>query len=759
MTTHHRPTFKSLLLSAAFVLPGAAVPALLAGAGAHAQAQVDTITVTARRVEESLQDTPISVTALTATALERQSISNIVDLASTVPNLNATNGPQSGSDANFFIRGVGQFDFIITNDPAVGVYVDGVYLGRTVGALLDTGDVERIEVLRGPQGTLFGRNTIGGAVNVTTRAPNLEETEANAKLTLGERDRVDVEAGFSAPLSDTFGVRLHAQSRQQEGWATRPTDGATFGDFERVSVSGSALWEPNDVFNVIARADWSDTGGSPNPSRLVDAVPGFGMPGMPPVVPPNIYSLVPGEDYAFASRDRDLATLSIPADYSTEVAGGSLTAEYDSGAVTFKSITAYRTLEALTYSDNDGSFFPIYDQSSTLDQSQFSQEFQAIGDMMDGRVNWLAGLYYFGEEARQVQNLCLASFGIPFAPAPDACVYSSQDNDQTTTSYAAFANVDIMLSERWSVNLGGRYTEEDKEITTTQGLFAPAPGVFPPQIVFIPALVGFNDEVSYNDFNPKIGVEYQAGADVLLYASYSQGFRSGGFNGRVFPPSTTLVSFEPDTNNTYEAGFKSELFDNRVRLNGAAFISQYEDIQQTVTDPVLLFFIANAAEAELSGFELEMSAVPVEDTLIELGIGYTQSEFTEVDPGLIPARITVGNSLPFTPEWSVNFAIQHRFVLRENLGVLTPRLDYNWLDDFYFSPANQPAEFQESYGLLNVRLGWESADGRYQAAVFGRNVTDEDYDTFGQDATFNQGVAYRHTGRPSEWGVSFAIQY
>ncbi len=719
--------------------------------------RLGTVTVTATRVEESLQDIPISVTALSADELDDKNIETVVDLAAAVPNVSSTNGPQGGSDANFFVRGVGQFDFIITNDPAVGIYVDGVYLGRTVGALLDTGDVERIEVLRGPQGTLFGRNTIGGAINVTSRLPNLDAFEGSAKITVGERERLDIQAGFSAPLSDTFGVRLFAQSRSQEGWATRPSDGATFGDFERVSLSGSALWQASPDLQFVLRADYSDDGGSPNPQRLAAAVPGFGDP-MMPTIPPNIFDPVPGESFALAEQDPELASLSIPANRNLEIGGVSLTADWDAGPVQFKSITAYRTLEGLSYSDNDGSYLAIYDQSSDIEQSQFSQEFQLIGDGMDGRLQWLTGLYYFQEEAQQVQQLCLASLGVLFETGPGACVYSEQDNDQDTESVAVFGNVSFDLTDRFTVNLGARYTEEEKDITTTQGIFAPIPGVFPFEIGFIPALVDFEDSVSFDDFNPKVGVELKATDDILLYASYSQGFRSGGFNGRVFPPSTTLVSFEPDVNDTYEVGFKGDLFENRLRLNVAAFVSNYEDIQQTVTDPVLLFFIANAAEGELSGFELEATAVPVDDLLIQFGLGYTDSEFTDVDPGLLPARINVGNQFAFTPEWQFNLSGQYDFRLGER-GTITPRFDYSWQDDFFFSPANQPNEFQEAYGLLNLQVKWESVDGKYAFSVFGKNVTNEEYDTFGQDATFNQGVAYLNSGKPSEWGVSFGVNF
>ncbi|MEE4211305.1 MAG: TonB-dependent receptor plug domain-containing protein, partial [Parvularcula sp.] len=236
-TREYKRTFKSWAL-----MTSASIGVLTSS---WAVAQIDEIVVTATRKEQSLQDVPVSVTALSGEAIEERSLDDIVQFARATPNLVSTNGAQGANDANFFIRGVGQFDFTLTNDPGVGIYVDGIYLGRTVGALLDVEDVERIEVLRGPQGTLFGRNTLGGAVNIVTPLPDLTEASGRVQVTTGSRDRLDATGIFNLPISDTQGLRVTLLSLNQDGWAERVSTGVTLGDQERLAGKAVYLWRPN----------------------------------------------------------------------------------------------------------------------------------------------------------------------------------------------------------------------------------------------------------------------------------------------------------------------------------------------------------------------------------------------------------------------------------------------------------------------------------------------------------------------------------
>ncbi|MEM1103230.1 MAG: TonB-dependent receptor [Pseudomonadota bacterium] len=708
----------------------------MTGVSAPVLAQVDEITVTARRQEESLQDVPVSVTALAGEAIEARSLDDIVEFASSTPNLVATNGPQGSTDANLFIRGIGQFDFTSTNDPGVGVYVDGVYLGRTIGALLDVEDVERVEVLRGPQGTLFGRNTLGGAVSVVTKKPQLDEYAVSAEVTGGSRNRIDALATVNVPLGETAAFRVSALTENQDGPSQRVTDGTTFGDIERVGVKGTLLWAPTDRLEVVVRGDYARDRGSPNPVLNVG-------------LNPNAFGIAPGSINPDAANDRsdDIydSFQSVPAINDLDTWGGSITAEYDAGAVTLKSISAYRGLDANNWQDFDGTLFSYYDVNVQFEQEQFSQEFQVLGTSLDDRLDWIFGLYYFYENSVEAQDLCNPTLP-PIVRGEFRCAVWDQDREQDVNAYAAFGQFSFDLTDRLSLTGGLRYTYEEKDFDTTQT--PPFPFAQPFSV---------SASADFDDISPRAGIEYQAAEDVLVYFSYSQGFRSGGFNGRLLTPAG-LDTYEPDINNTYEIGAKTELFDRRLRLNAAAFYTKYKDIQQSVTDPEVFFRITNAAEAEIKGFEIEATAAPTDNLLFDLGVGFTDSEFTEVDPGLAVSGVFEGNELAFAPNWTVNAGGQYTVPLGE-IGNLRMRADYFYISEHFFAPVNSPLERQGGYGLLNLQVTWDSPDDRYSISAFGTNVTDEEYFVFGQDATVTQGVAYVHVGDPAEWGLRGAVRF
>jgi iron complex outermembrane receptor protein len=723
----------------------------------YAVAQVDEIVVTATRQEESLQEVPISVTALSGEAIEERSLDDIVQFARATPNLVSTNGAQGSNDANFFIRGVGQFDFTLTNDPGVGIYVDGIYLGRTVGALLDVEDVERIEVLRGPQGTLFGRNTLGGAVNVVTPLPDLTEASGRIQLTTGSRDRFDATGVFNLPISDTQGLRVTLLSLNQDGWAERVSTGATLGDQERLAGKAVYLWRPNERFDLVLRGDYSADNGTPIPS--INA-------GLNPMaqVPPGSINPLAAQDRSDDPYDN---FSSIPPVSEAEAWGVSATADYLLGnGLTFRSISAYRGIDVDNWQDYDGTRWTYYDGHVRVQQRQFSQELQLFGTNFDNRLDWIAGLYYFNEDAEELQDLnspTLLPFGcVPFGPfancvgglepgQPSPAVWN-QAREQTVEAYAAFGQATLRLTDRLAVTAGLRYTEEEKAFDTTQKPANALPPTFAPPMFFTVA-----DQATFTDLSPRFSVEYQATPDALVYASYSRGFRSGGFNGRLLTPQA-LVTFDSDINNTYEVGLKSDLFNNMLRFNAAAFVTRYDDIQQSVTDPELFFRIANASEAEINGFEIESTFAPTDSLSFDLGVGYTDSEITDIDDSLIVSGVQEGNRLAFAPEWTINAGGQYVADL-PNGSDLTFRADYFYMSEHFFSPVNSPLEREDGYGLVNLRATWTSPDERLQLSAFGINVTDEEYFTFGQDATAAQGVAYLHVGQPAEWGLTATLNF
>ncbi len=712
---------------------------------------LEDIVVTAERRETNLQDTPISVTAVTAATIQAEGIRTVSDLAASVPNLTSTTGPQGSADANFFIRGVGQFDFIATNDPGVGVYVDGIYLGRTVGALLDSSDIARVEVLRGPQGTLFGRNTLGGAVSIVSKAPELGDLSGTASVSGGSRNRIDGDASLNVPLGDTAALRVGGFERYQDGFATRAYDGVKFGKTKRYGGRAQLLFKPTERLSITLSGDYSNDKSNPAPSVLLAIVPA-------PFFPAGAASQIQNPN-AFYSVNESNSPES-----RNEIYGFSGTIAYElADHVTLKSITAYRHLNALSTSDPDGTLYRLYDQQAPTHQHQFSEELQLAGSAFGDRVNFVLGGYYFKEKVDQTLFLCFA----PITPTPVAffnpCNTWDQGNRQTTESVAGFGQAQVKLTERLSVTVGGRYTSETKDIVSNQDFdFRPAglqvaPGVVIPGFVS-PIVTNLPGHLKFTKFTPKAGVEYKASDDVLVYASYAKGFRSGGFNGRFIVPTTVIPTYNPDTNDAFELGFKADALDKRVRLNADIFYSKYKGIQQTISVPVTQFQVANAGDADLYGFEAELTVAPVRDLRFNTAIGYTHSKFVNVPASAEQSGPINGNSLPFSPRWTVDTGLEYRIGLGERYKLI-PRVDYRFQSKTYFTALNLPLEQQAAYGLLSTRLTLAEAHDRYSLAVYADNLTDEKYYTFGQNALGAQGVAYNYLGRPREFGVTARVNF
>jgi iron complex outermembrane recepter protein len=702
------------------------------------------IIVTAERRETRLQDTPISITALSAGQIEAKGVRSINDLAAQVPNLTSTTGPQGSADANFFVRGVGQFDFIITNDTGVGVYVDGVFLGRSIGAMLDTADIDRVEVLRGPQGTLFGRNTLGGAISITSVQPKLGDLAVNGRATYGSRNRIDIDGAVNFALGDKAAIRISGVTRNQDGFATNALTGEKFGKTKRDGARATLLFEPTDTLKITLAADYALDKSNPAPSVNLAFAP---FPFFP----------------ADVNKDRSTDFYTIFASNSpaarNEVYGFSGTLAWDFGGATLKSITAYRNLDSFSTSDPDGTGYRLYDQQTTTQQHQFSQELQLSGDAFDDKLGYLIGAYYFREQAKQVLNLCFA----PITPLPTArfnqCNVWSQGNEQKTSSYAVFGQARYNVTDALSLTLGGRYTWEDKDIVSNQFFdfrpagFSPAPGIVLPGFV-APIVTNLGSSLSFRKFTPKVGLEWKASDDILVFASYAKGFRSGGFNGRLIAPQTFVPTYEPDTNDTYEVGIKSDLIDRTLRLNLTGFYSKYKGIQQTISDPAVQFRVANAGDAELYGFEAELTATPLAGLRFNLGVGYTSSTFQNVPVNVGPIN---GNRLPFSPEFTV--AVGGEYAIDSSVGTFTPRVDYRFQSRTFFTAFNLPLEQQAPYGLLAARLTFVDKSERFSLAVYGDNLTDSKYFTFGQNALQAQGVAYNYIGRPQEFGVTLGVRF
>lgn len=713
----------------------------------EASAGLDDIIVTAERRETRLQQTPISVVALSGEALAQRGVSNLTDLATSAPNLTAQGSPAGGSSGGqFFIRGVGQFDFIVTQEPSVGLYIDGVYIGRTAGAALDLVDIDRIEVLRGPQGTLFGRNTTGGAVQIISRKPGAN-LGASGELTLGSRKRFDVKLSADIPLvDDILTSNIAFASYQQDGYGRRIVTGKRTGDRDTLAGRAQFALEASDDLRFLLAFDGSRRRGAPGVETLIGI--DLASPLSAPAVAYNDALIAQGftpigPAFIASNRLNSYATHDKSDDY--DVFGTSLTAEWDLGSVRLKSITAYRSLEADTGADFDATPYPFLEQDIEDDQDQISQELQLSGTAFQDRLRWIGGLFYYRERAKQFQDIIL--FQPVTRTGPGAYDFVGAGglnqlalNDQTTKSYAAFAQADYQFTDQLSMTAGLRYSEERKSLLSSVGIGAP-------DNIRAPSRVSN----TWHNLSPKLSLQYRPTNDILVYGSVSRGFRSGGFNGRATTP-TPPNSYGQENIWAYEGGLKSEWLDRRLRFNLSGFYYDYKDYQGTKIE-LLNIEVGNIASVELWGFEAELSAVPADGLRLEAAVGRLAQKIGAVDPGAV-ITINANTRLINTPKWTANLGGQYDVALG-SLGDLSFRADASYRTTTEFLLPNLPGERQGGYWLLNGRVGLALPGSQWKLEAYGLNLTDKRYKVYAQNQIgFGTAVTIARYGRPREFGVT-----
>ena len=738
--------------------------ALCLPANAQDNSGIEEIVVTARKREENLQDTPVSVTVFTAKGLDDRAISNLAGIDTFTPNLDLSNGRADGgsSTAQFYIRGVGQSDYLFPNDPGVGLYVDGVYLARTVGGMLSLDDIERIEVLRGPQGTLYGKNTIGGAVNVFTARPS-DRLEGRVKATIGSFDRTDLQGTVHVPLiKDTLSSKLSMATLNRDGFVIRNFDGVDLGNEKRNVAHGKLLFTPRDDIEFLLAADYTNQRQNGAPGNLQSVFPsdtglteGLYNPVIAPILAAQL-GLPPGSvfDDRWITGDTDTSNGTARVHDDADIWGISMTAGWSINDTTsLKSITAYREIDAQYARDSDSSPFPIISTDADMSQEQFSQELQLSGASFDGRLNWLLGVFYSEEDARELNDVNLLA-GTLLLPPPFGFEISLQTfAKMNTQSYAAFAHGSYQLTPALSLTAGVRYTLDDKEYlqhTTTL-------------VTQLPVIPERNLEESWDAFSPKVGIEYHYNDNLLLYTSYASGFKSGGWNPRPTQPNTGDMPFDPEYLDTVEVGVKSAWLDRRLIANISAFFSKYDDVQITVViaspgpdgvlgtlDDGIVGDVSNAAKVELYGFELELAARPTIDWDIELSAGFLEHEYKKLDPSV---PFSINNKLPDAPKWNLSLSVARHFEFGD-YGLVTLRGDAGYKSSAYNEPFNFDAIKTEAYWVVNGGLIWESANEKWRANLTVSNIFDEEYLT---NAINGNAFGYHegYYGRPRE--VAFSV--
>ena len=721
----------------------------LFGAGALAQSQGDVsgrpvleeIVVTASKREESLQDVSVSVAAFSGDDVNALGFDNGLDISDQVPNFTVQSlfGPSGPPQLN--IRGVSTIQVTFVNETAVATYVDDVYQGSMSAVTGQLFDVDRVEVLRGPQGTIFGRNTTAGLVHYVSRKPT-EALDGYASLQLGENEQVIVEAAVSNTLTEGVRGRIAYRQHRDDGLQknTNPAfNNARAGVTDVRAARGTLQFDIGDEWMAEISAHWAESDStlpSYRFSGLFDESITVGVPcSVNDFLNDRCFNGAGGSD--FDPDPRETFSVFDSNDNTYDAYGGYLKLTGNLGSANFLSTTAYETFDSVTVQD-----FNILEVALTrfrapfhIGHEQVSQEFRLDGSAES--FNWLTGFFYYSDKK---------SHFVDFIFGPGSPASLGYDAASETDSYALFGEIDFGLTDDLRLIAGARVTSEKRQLTRYD---SGGSGVLNSVGYF-----DLVDDVDETEATYRVAAEYQAKDDNLYYAQISSGFRSGAYNATGSPAAQTIANTGPadaETVINYELGAKTEWLDKRLRLNAAVFYQDFEDIQQTISTDVMTQLFTNAGAVEMYGFELDMVYLPTEWMEISFGAGTLESDIDSV------STLLDGKGLG-APDYNLNGVIRI-FQDLGSLGHLTYQLDGRYQDDTFLFPDNNPYEFQEAYGIWNARLSWNSADDIYSVTGFVENAGDQEYITYALQFTPTalSSFGFRTNGLPRLWGVKFTM--
>jgi iron complex outermembrane receptor protein len=725
--------WKAMLLAGAAWSTIAGVASAQQAPAASNTVSVDEVVVTARRREENLKDVPVAVSAFSAAKLEQQGGTDITVLSQTTPNITVQTARGSNSTLISYIRGVGQQDPLWGYEPGVGLYVDDVYIYRPQGAVLDIFDIQRIEVLRGPQGTLYGRNTIGGAIKYVTKRLG-DEASAKVKATYGSYNETDVMVSGQTPIGDTgLSVGGAYALYQHDGYGKNLTTGADQYDKDVHAYRLSAEYKPtNDLFFRLAYDRVEDNSNPRHGHR--ETLPTVGN-----------YPILGVYDTQAGVGDKN----------HVRTKGLSLTGEWNATEhLTFKSITADRQGHTQTLIDFDGTPLPTLDVPATYDDRSFSQELQAV--YSDENVQGVFGLYYMNSQASGEFDTIAGNLGVSIADGGKV----------NTQSFAAFFDFSANLTDRLKVSLGARATRDAKRANVFRYFYlgaTPSPYQHGAPRPILQVRTQYDANKTFEQFTPRISVSYDLNDDLTTYASFSKGYKSGGWDmrGDAFITPQTTQGYKPEVVKTYEAGLKGYALDRRVSFSSAAFLSKYTD-QQVTTQVVVPSGIAssvdNAGGSTLYGVEFEANTKFSKHLSGNVALGYIHAKYDTfsrfvpagapdpLNPSTVLATgkvINVADLYGFqnTPKVTGNVSLTWRADLGGGDLAITPMVSYR--DKYQQFEQPLPALDQKAFTLVDLTAIWTAPGGKYKLALTGKNLTNEKYRTGGYNfagATYNNSV-------------------
>ncbi|KGM57251.1 TonB-dependent receptor [Lysobacter arseniciresistens ZS79] len=694
------------------------------------------VTVTARKREETIQDVPVAVTAFTADALDRLAVEDLGGLDAQVPNLTIYAARGSSSTITAYIRGVGQSDPLWGVDPGVGIYMDDVYIARPQGALLDVFDVQRVEVLRGPQGTLYGKNTIGGAIKYISKGLP-RETEGFAEVTIGNYDQLDVKAAVGGPITgnDAVRARVAVASLNRDGFGENRYNGQPVSDKEILAARAQlGAWISDDL-DVQFAFDWMDDQSGVRGARMLA---------------PNKF--VPGADPLDSRYD---IRSGMPNVNDTTLSGASATVNWranDDWA--FKYVLARRESDTETNIDFDTLPAKIADVKAFYSDEQTSHELQANYDA-GGRSRGVMGIYAFdGEAGGQVLN---NFFNLLFGDT-QGTVY--------TESVAFYADWTFDLTSKLALNVGARYTDEDKNAVVFNRGYTDATYTVPTAVV-----ADFDKTINFKNTSPKIALDYQVTPDIMVYGSASRGFKSGGYNIRAQATAVprSAEPFDDEVVDSFEIGSKMGFLDQTLFLNLSAFHNKYEDIQLSVftaydgdgdgTEESFFGDFTNAGSGTVNGLEVEYQWLPTRNWLVSGNLAWLDAKYDE----FLYAGANIADEQEFTnaPDFSGALNLEYRTGLASG-GNLSTRLGYSYQSDVVATTeivrTGALPITQDGYGLVNAGITWDDA-GPWSVTLQGTNLADKEYRTTGYNLNTALGVLTGFYGPPRQYSLSVRYDF
>ena len=751
-----------------FVYSGAA--AMLATTPGIVSAQdsgglLEEIVVTARKRDENIQDVPISISAFSGDAVRTLGITEAKQFSSLTPSLE-WKSPSEYAITNIYIRGIGDNSFSPNAVTAVAIYTDEVFLSSPAGANLLLLDLERVEVLKGPQGTLYGKNSTGGAINFISRKPNVEDgTNGYIYGKVGAFGEFGIEAAIGAALGDQTAVRAAVKWGVDDG----PVDYVNVPDAEGPNRD-TVAWrlalshDLNDDASLLLNVHGSDNK-SNVPGKFGGLLDPAGTFGPCPALTGNARTSLACVD-AFGqspSADYDVNDSSFVGTEGVENVGGSIRLDWDLGSVTLTTITAYEELESFFIDDLDHSAFDAFQFDLDNEQSQFSQEVRLTSNNDDG-FGWTLGAHYFEEDTEAFTDIHSRGFGpggLSGALAGFSISTGIEGVGQTITqdvkSYALFGESYFDLNDRTRITAGIRWTKEEKEFALLSGFYNVnvGPGELPSAALFnqtfIFPTVQQTGNPDWSEFSGRLAVDYRPNDDILLYGSWSRGFKAGGFNGGALFSQAEASIVDPEFLSAFEVGMKSTLADGRARLNIAAFVYDFTDQQifnldSTGTPSPQL---TNAGESTVRGLEVELEAEPWDAFYARVGGSILNTQF---DTGGL-----AGNDLPSAPDLSFSGILRYTW----NAGgdnSFYAQTDFSYNDDRFFNPDN--VVFHDSYWLVGASLGYNfGSEGQYSAVLWLKNAFDEDYYTDGNDGLAFIGNRNLAPGAPRTYGLTVGTEF